>query len=86
MFNTANIWINLKAWLAEKSFDLPIIYNPKVIDGDSGKASIVQLEMGVGSALSHFNSVIIKVPRHRFIPVKLTCDLLRLQSVFVCLP
>lgn len=80
LFNTANIWINLQDWIAGESFDLPIIFNPKTIQGDKGPARVVQLEMGVGAALSHFKSKILSVPRRRFIPVKLTCDLLRLQS------
>lgn len=80
LFNSGNLWINLRTWIKQDSFDLPIIYNPKVIKGDNGSAKVVQLEMCAGAALSQFNSVIMSVPRSRFIPVKLTCDLIRLQS------
>eukprot|EP00767_Chilomastix_cuspidata_P000216 gnl/Chilomastix_cuspidata/1053.p1 GENE.gnl/Chilomastix_cuspidata/1053~~gnl/Chilomastix_cuspidata/1053.p1 ORF type:complete len:473 (-),score=168.43 gnl/Chilomastix_cuspidata/1053:73-1491(-) len=76
VFNTGNTWVYLPAWRDQKNFDLPIIANPKNIDGHD----VLQLEMAAGSALRIFPSRALLVHRRRFIPVKTTDDLLRLQS------
>jgi len=81
IFNTNNLWINLRAierLIKEKSFDtMDIIVNPKV---EGGKA-ILQLERAAGAAIQYFHhSHGINVPRSRFIPVKSCSDLLVVQS------
>ncbi|MBN2830605.1 MAG: UTP--glucose-1-phosphate uridylyltransferase [Candidatus Cloacimonetes bacterium] len=79
-FNTNSLWINLivlKEILISKenTMDLPLIVNPKVVDGEE----VIQLETAMGAAISVFRgSKAIEVPRSRFIPVKKTDDLLLL--------
>lgn len=81
IFNTNNIWCNLKAIkrvMDEDALNLEIIVNNKVTD--KGQA-IIQLETAIGAAIKHFDSAIgINVPRSRFLPVKSTGDLLLVKS------
>eukprot|EP01133_Synstelium_polycarpum_P001354 gene1354-1549_t len=81
IFNTNNIWVNLKAIdrvLKECLLDdMDIIINPKVADGKS----ILQLEIAAGAAIQFFNNARgVNVPRNRFLPVKSTSDLFIVQS------
>ena len=82
IFNTNNLWINLKAIkriVQNKSLSLEIIVNPKTVSETGEKA--IQLETAVGAAIKHFNkSIGINVPRSRFLPVKGTSDLFLVQS------
>ncbi|KAH0827462.1 UTP-glucose-1-phosphate uridylyltransferase [Lanmaoa asiatica] len=74
IFNTNNLWINLK----DGGMDLDIIVNPKVTDDGQ---SIIQLETAAGAAIKHFkNARGINVPRSRFLPVKSCSDLLLIKS------
>ncbi|KAN0045513.1 hypothetical protein ACTA71_005891 [Dictyostelium dimigraforme] len=81
IFNTNNIWVNLKAIdrvLKQNLLDdMDIIINPKVADGKS----IIQLEIAAGAAIEFFNNARgVNVPRSRFLPVKSTSDLFIVQS------
>ncbi|ADM11163.1 UTP glucose 1 phosphate uridyltransferase 1 [Encephalitozoon intestinalis ATCC 50506] len=80
IFNTNNIWINLKDMkkkLEEGFFDLDIIENKKTL----GKETVIQLETAIGSAIKYFpNSCGIVVPRSRFLPVKTCSDLFLVES------
>ena len=80
IFNTNNLWINLHV-LQEKiendALNLPIIANPKYVDGQD----VIQLESAMGAAVSVFDRVeIVNVNRSRFLPVKKCSDLMLLQS------
>ncbi len=81
-FNTNNLWIDLKAleWqiiAGEGLMLLPLIVNPKVVDG----IPVYQLETAMGSAISTFaSSKALVVSRTRFAPVKKTNDLLTIWS------
>ncbi len=79
-FNTNNIWLHLpslKERFLANQINLPLITNTKTI----AQQSIIQLETAIGSAVTCFdNSVILDVPRTRFLPVKNTSDLLLIQS------
>nr|CAG8484140.1 10807_t:CDS:2 [Entrophospora candida]CAG8575090.1 1811_t:CDS:2 [Entrophospora candida] len=81
IFNTNNLWINLKAIkriTEEKGLDLEVITNKKTLD--SGE-KVIQLETAVGAAIKHFaNAHGINVPRNRFLPVKSTSDLFLITS------
>ncbi|CAJ0845562.1 4521_t:CDS:2, partial [Entrophospora sp. SA101] len=82
IFNTNNLWINLKAVAKrisdEKKLDLDVIYNSKTLE--SGE-KVIQLETAVGAAIKHFkNAHGINVPRSRFLPVKSTSDLFLVTS------
>jgi UTP--glucose-1-phosphate uridylyltransferase len=82
IFNTNNLWINLKALKrimeSEGGLELEIIINPKTTD--DGQA-IIQLETAAGAAIKHFkNAHGINVPRSRFLPVKSCSDLLLIKS------
>jgi len=81
IFNTNNLWINLKAVkrLIEKdAIDMEVIVNPKLLDNG---LHVIQLETAAGSAIHNFEgSVGINVPRTRFLPVKKTSDLLLVMS------
>ena len=81
IFNTNNIWINLKAIkrvIDNDELNLEIIVNNKVTD--SGEA-VIQLETAIGAAIKHFkNAAGINVPRSRFLPVKSCSDLLLIKS------
>jgi len=80
VFNTNNIWINLRALktkLEQAPLALDLIVNQKKI----GNLPIIQLETALGSAISQFpQSKAILVDRNRFLPVKTTSDLLLVQS------
>jgi UTP--glucose-1-phosphate uridylyltransferase len=81
IFNTNNLWVNLKAIarvLEEGSLDdIDIIINPKT---EKGRA-ILQLEIAAGAAIQYFkNGRGVNVPRSRFLPVKSTSDLFIVQS------
>ena len=79
IFNTNNVWINLKA-LKEKlltGLDLEVIVNKKTVD----HIPVIQLETAIGGAISAFEGAkAVNVPRSRFLPVKKTDDLLLVQS------
>ncbi|KAL1717404.1 UTP--glucose-1-phosphate uridylyltransferase family [Schizophyllum commune] len=81
IFNTNNLWINLKALkriMSTEGMELDIIVNPKV--ADDGQA-VLQLETASGAAVKHFkNAHGINVPRTRFLPVKSCSDLLLIMS------
>eukprot|EP00871_Galdieria_phlegrea_P005504 jgi/Galph1/5955/GphlegSOOS_G4545.1 len=80
VFNTNNIWLNLRAVkkrVKEGKMDLDIIANTKTV----GDQKVIQLETAVGSAIRYFeNARGVNVPRSRFLPVKSTSDLLLVQS------
>ena len=82
VFNTNNLWINLaaiKRVVEEKSLDMEVIINSKILEGDN--RHIIQLETAIGAAMKCFDrSKGIKVPRSRFLPVKKTSDLLLIMS------
>jgi len=81
IFNTNNLWVNLKALkevLSANRLDrVEIIPNPKVVAG----VRVLQLETAAGAAISCFKKPLsINVPRSRFLPVKSTSDLFVIQS------
>lgn len=81
IFNTNNLWVNLKAIdrvLKEDLLrDMDIIINPKSVDGKA----VLQLEIAAGAAIQYFqNARGVNVPRSRFLPVKSTSDLFIVQS------
>ncbi|KAI5123641.1 hypothetical protein M0805_001674 [Coniferiporia weirii] len=81
IFNTNNLWINLKALkrvMEEEGMELEIIINPKTTDDGQ---PVIQLETAAGAAIKHFkNAHGINVPRSRFLPVKSCSDLLLIKS------
>ncbi|KAJ3367032.1 UTP-glucose-1-phosphate uridylyltransferase [Allomyces javanicus] len=81
IFNTNNLWINLKAIkkvLSEREMNLDVIVNVKT--AKSGE-KVIQLETAVGAAIRFFdNAHGINVPRSRFLPVKSTSDLFLVTS------
>ncbi|CDU22425.1 probable UTP-glucose-1-phosphate uridylyltransferase [Sporisorium scitamineum] len=81
IFNTNNLWLNLRAVkrvLENEELDLEIIVNNKALD--SGEA-VIQLETAVGAAIKHFRGAKgVNVPRSRFLPVKSCSDLLLITS------
>ncbi len=80
VFNTNNIWINLRhlrAQLEKGPLDLKVIVNRKCLSGKN----IIQLETAIGSAVECFPGAVgLTVSRDRFMPVKKTDDLLLVQS------
>uniref|UniRef100_A0AC34F7M4 UTP--glucose-1-phosphate uridylyltransferase n=1 Tax=Panagrolaimus sp. ES5 TaxID=591445 RepID=A0AC34F7M4_9BILA len=79
IFNTNNIWIDLKA-IKGKLYEIKreIIANKKKL---SNGREVIQLETSIGGAIRNFpNACALKVPRSRFLPVKRTQDLLLLAS------
>lgn len=80
IFNTNNLWVNLKAikkLVNADALKMEIIPNPKDVDG----VKVLQLETAAGAAIRFFDHAIgINVPRSRFLPVKATSDLLLVQS------
>mmetsp|Transcript_18162 Transcript_18162/g.70214 ORF Transcript_18162/g.70214 Transcript_18162/m.70214 type:complete len:492 (-) Transcript_18162:44-1519(-) len=81
IFNTNNLWVNLKAIDrvvksgAMKNMD--VITNLKSYQGKA----VIQLERAAGAAIQFFEgSHGINVPRSRFLPVKGTSDLFVVQS------
>jgi UTP--glucose-1-phosphate uridylyltransferase len=86
-FNTNNLWVNLESLqgaLAERDsvLGLPMIRNDKTVDpADSSSPGVIQLETAMGAAISVFPGArAIRVPAHRFAPVKTTNDLMRIWS------
>ena len=86
-FNTNNVWLHLPALAqlltAHHGFlPLPTIVNHKTLDPrDPSSPRVIQLETAMGTAISLFpRSAAIRVPRHRFSPVKDTNDLLAVRS------
>jgi UTP--glucose-1-phosphate uridylyltransferase len=85
-FNTNNVWINLKALKTlfdqHKMIHLPLILNPKTLDPrDKSSPPVYQIESAMGAAISLFEgATAVKVPRHRFYPVKTCSDLLAVRS------
>jgi len=81
IFNTNNLWIDLKALkriMDNQQMELDIIVNPKVTEDGQ---SVIQLETAAGAAIKHFrNAHGINVPRSRFLPVKSCSDLLLIKS------
>ncbi|XP_065919351.1 UTP--glucose-1-phosphate uridylyltransferase-like [Dysidea avara] len=82
IFNTNNLWVNLKAvdrLLSKDKIHMEVIVNQKSAPGGSGM--IIQLETAAGAAMKNFDRAIgMKVPRSRFLPVKTTSDLLLMMS------
>jgi len=81
IFNTNNLWINLKAidrLVRQSAFDnMDIIYNPKAAEG----VQVIQLETAAGAGIEYFNNAKgINVSRSRFLPVKSCSDLFVVQS------
>ncbi|CAK9143451.1 unnamed protein product [Ilex paraguariensis] len=80
IFNTNNLWVNLKAikkLVQADALKMEIIPNPKEVDG----IKVLQLETAAGAAIKFFDNAIgINVPRSRFLPVKATSDLLLVES------
>ncbi|KAJ8444172.1 hypothetical protein Cgig2_030992 [Carnegiea gigantea] len=80
IFNTNNLWVNLKAiktLVEADALTMEIIPNPKEVNG----IKVLQLETAAGAAIRFFDNAIgINVPRSRFLPVKATSDLLLVQS------
>ena len=83
LFNTNNLWINLRALKAlyeTNKFEIPVIFNFKQTEEES----FVQFESAMGTGISLFEKVgCIQVDRTRFFPVKKTSDLLLLRSNLV---
>ncbi|KAF9230700.1 UTP--glucose-1-phosphate uridylyltransferase [Melanogaster broomeanus] len=81
IFNTNNLWINLRALktiMDDGGMNLDIIVNPKITDDGQ---PVIQLETAAGAAVKHFkNAHGINVPRSRFLPVKSCSDLLLIKS------
>jgi len=81
VFNTNNLWISMPAIqriMVERTMDMEIIVNPKVLDGG---LNVYQLETAVGAAMKCFDNALgINVPRSRFLPVKKSSDLLLVMS------
>ncbi|KIJ67636.1 hypothetical protein HYDPIDRAFT_108508 [Hydnomerulius pinastri MD-312] len=81
IFNTNNLWINLKALkrtMETEGMELEIIINPKTTDDGF---AVIQLETAAGAAIKHFkNGHGVNVPRSRFLPVKSCSDLLLIKS------
>ncbi|KAA8499890.1 UTP--glucose-1-phosphate uridylyltransferase [Porphyridium purpureum] len=83
VFNTNNLWVNLRALktvLEEREDRIrpDLIVNKKQLS--NGK-SVIQLETAAGALIEYFERAKgINVPRTRFLPVKTTSDLLTVQS------
>lgn len=81
IFNTNNLWINLKAIkrvIEEETLHMEIIVNNKTTDKG---INVIQLETASGAAIKSFEGALgINVPRSRFLPVKTTSDLLLIMS------
>uniref|UniRef100_A0A915PW90 UTP--glucose-1-phosphate uridylyltransferase n=1 Tax=Setaria digitata TaxID=48799 RepID=A0A915PW90_9BILA len=79
IFNTNNIWVNLKAVKKKLAgMKMEIIVNRKFL---SNGEPVNQLETSVGGAIRNFDKVLsVKVPRFRFLPVKNAGDLLAIMS------
>jgi UTP--glucose-1-phosphate uridylyltransferase len=85
--NTNNLWIDLRVLSTELDrrdgvLGLPLIRNRKTVDpSDPSSPEVFQIETAMGAALGVIDGArAIRVPRHRFAPVKTTNDLLLLRS------
>lgn len=68
----------IKRVIEEHSLNMEVIVNPKTLDDG---VNIIQLETAVGAAMKCFdNCQGVKVPRSRFLPVKMCSDLLLIMS------
>uniref|UniRef100_A0A914CVW0 UTP--glucose-1-phosphate uridylyltransferase n=1 Tax=Acrobeloides nanus TaxID=290746 RepID=A0A914CVW0_9BILA len=79
IFNTNNIWVNLRA-VKEKlnSISMEIIANKKKLKNGQ---EVIQLETSIGGSIRNFESALsVRVGRHRFLPVKKTQDLAAIMS------
>jgi len=80
IFNTNNLWVKLSAikrLMESSSMHMEIIENKKSMGG----VSVIQLEQAVGAAIKNFTGAIgVNVPRSRFLPVKLSQDLMLVMS------
>jgi UTP--glucose-1-phosphate uridylyltransferase len=84
-FNTNNLWIDLRELqklIGAGAPPLPLIRNAKTVDpGDPASPPVYQLESAMGAAIAIFpRAEALRVPRHRFAPVKTTSDLLVVRS------
>jgi UTP--glucose-1-phosphate uridylyltransferase len=86
-FNTNNLWLHLPAIqqvLAEHQgfLALPLIRNEKAVDPSQPETPrVYQLETAMGQAIALFaHAQAVQVARQRFLPVKVTNDLLALWS------
>lgn len=86
-FNSNSIWLNLekvKSYLDahEGKVLLPVILNRKTVDPrDETSTPVLQIETAMGSAIGVFpGATAVRIPKHRFAPVKTTDDLLVLRS------
>ncbi|TKR80551.1 hypothetical protein L596_014609 [Steinernema carpocapsae] len=79
IFNTNNIWVDLRAVKRRlQEIKMEIIVNKKVM---SNGRRVIQLETSIGGAIRNFEKVFgVNVARHRFLPVKRTQDLLAIKS------
>ena len=86
-FHANNLWLDLPRLRDAMSarngvLELPLIRNEKTVDpSDSRSTAVIQLESAMGAAIEVFDGAqAIAVPRHRFLPVKTTNELLLLRS------
>ncbi|CAJ0935009.1 unnamed protein product, partial [Mesorhabditis belari] len=79
IFNTNNIWVNLRAVKRRlEEIRSEIIVNKKKL---SNGREVIQLETSIGGSIRAFErAYCIHVPRARFLPVKKTDDLLTISS------
>ena len=81
VFNTNNLWVNLKAVKALVSADAlqsPVLVTERVVPG---LGHVLELETAAGAAIEFFRRAVgVRVPRSRFLPVKSTGDLLAVTS------
>lgn len=80
VFNTNTLWWRLDVMLdrlRQGALELPMIVNPKTVQG----VEVMQLETAMGAAVGSFERAAgVHVPRSRFAPVKATPDLLVVRS------
>ncbi len=85
-FNTNNLWVNLvhlkNLIKRDGLICLPMMLNPKHLDPrNETSPQVYQVETAMGTAISLFEKAeAVQVPRHRFLPVKTTNDLLVMRS------
>jgi len=81
IFNTNNLWMNLKAvneLTRSNQIEMEVIVNNKRLGNGT---NVIQLEAACGAGIKSFSNAIgINVPRSRFLPVKKTSDLLLVMS------
>ncbi len=84
LFNTNSLWLNLIALkeCIESGINLDAICNPKKCDPtDTSSQDVLQLEVAMGSLISHYATAeILEVPRTRFLPVKTNEDFNKIRS------